>query len=608
MPLAPVNAGVLARDLFADRIPRGENDRTHYGKSLDLQRIDFALRSAERGRMSGITDIAREQLTYDGHLSAVLQKRLNRLAALDWDLVPASGATVDGGKAEAYASFVRAQLESIPRFRDALVDLAWGVYDNRAALELEWRFFGGVWNLTGLHWIHPRRLSFGADRDLHVIDTRADAGDFRDRGYPIEHVPYKFCVYKPRLFNDYPEREGLAIRTLYWSYFGRVGVRERNMLQEIFGRPWRIVSPIPGDALAGNDEAAASAFETVKRLGYHNTARLPVGYKLDIIQPFTGAGQVSGDIISHSEKVQSKLVLGSTGTTDAVSTGLGSSIGDAHLSEEDLIIWSDARREAETVEDQITDAIIAVNFGPHEVDHAPRFIFRTEPPISREAEGKRLQAALDLGMPVTLEEAREKLGVQEIRDGEAYIIKVARPADFGQIPQPPAPEIVYPVGEAPAPGELAEPPMPGFNLPAGGDGMPPAAPPAGGLPPEPAPVPALPAAALASEDVDEPDAVAVLCEKMTELQIPACEHGRKNVCTWCGIERVRDVELVNGEPRWKIEWRPIRAPALAAGKAAWLVLLAKAQPSLSTEDLEQIGSASLDEIRLIVGTRETPAA
>jgi phage gp29-like protein len=606
MPLVPVNTGVLAKGFFADRIPRSEADRTHYGKSLDLQRIDYALRSAERGRMSLITDISREQLTYDGHLSAVLQKRLNRLAALDWDVTAATGEHVNTDKAEFYAGFVRSQLESVPCFRDAITYLAWAIYDNRAALELDWRFFRSTWNLIGLNWIHPRRLSFGSGRDVQVIDTRSDAGDFRDTGYPIERVPYKFCVYAPKLFNDYPEREGLAIRTLYWSYFGRCGVRERNALQEVFGRPWRIVKPTEGDAAAINEETGAAAFEAVRKLGHHNTARLPRGWTLDIIQPFTGAGQVSGDIIGHSEKVQSKLVLGSTGTTDAVSTGLGSSIGDAHLSEEDLIIWSDARRAGETIEDQITDAIIAVNFGPGEVDHAPKFAFVTEPPVSREEEGKRFGTALDLGIPVSLEEARDKLGIQEVREGQPYIIKVQRPADFGQAPMPPAAEIVYPVGKAPDPGELAEPPMPAFNLPAGGDGMPPdATPPAGALP-EPA-LPALPASTTVPDD-DEPDAIAALCEKMNELKIPACEHGRKNLCTWCGIERERDVELVDGEARWIIKWRPLKTPMLHAGKAAWLVLLSRAQPTLTTDDLDVIGQAPLDELRLIVAARESPTA
>jgi len=565
--MVPVSAGVLARDLFANRIPRSENERTHYGKALDLMRIDYALRSAERGRMSLITDIAREQLTYDGHLSAILQKRLNRLAALDWDIVPASGDDIDPDKAEFYAAYVRAQLESVPRFRDALVDIAWGVFDGRAASELDWRFRDGEWVLEGLNWIHPRRLSFGPHRDVRVIDTERELGEFRDVGFPLARVPYKFVVYCPRLFGDYPEREGLAIRTLYWSYFGRCGVRERNLLQEVFGRPWRVVEQIEGSLVAANPESAEAAKAAVERLGYHNTARLPAGWKLNVIQPFSGAGQVSGDIIDHSQKVQSKLVLGSTGTTDAVSTGLGSSIGDAHLSEEDLIIASDARREAETIEDGVADAIIAVNFGPEEVSHAPRFVFRTEPPVSREGEIARLKGALDIGMRISLEEAQQKLGIQEVREGEPYIVRVQRASEPYQQAPAPAPEIVYPIGAAPGLGELAPQPDESLNLPAGGDGMPPATPPAGGLPPAPSAPPALPAATQGA-DVDEPDSVAALCEVMNEHQIAACEHGRKNVCEWCGIERERSVEVVGGEAKWIVKWRPLKktapAPSLRA--------------------------------------------
>jgi phage gp29-like protein len=555
-----VKAGVLGKHLFADLIPQAENERPHHGKLLDLQRIDFALRSAERGRMMLLTDIAREQLTYDGHLSAVLQKRINRVAALGWDVVPATGEAINQDTAELYASFVRAQLEAIPHFRDALTKLAWAVFDGRAASELDWQYYRGCWNVIGLNWIHPRRLSFGRHRDLRVIDTRQDVGEFRDVGFPIGEVPYKFVIYTPQLFCDYPEREGLATRTLYWSYFGRCGVRERNLLQEVFGRPWRVVKPIPESAVSFNDDTGKAAYEAVQRLGHHNTAKLPQGWDLDVIQPFSGAGQVSGDIISHSEKVQSKLVLGSTGTTDAVSTGLGSSIGDAHLSEEDLIIATDALRLAEAIEDAVTDAIIAVNFGPQEVDHAPRFLFRTEPPVSREEEGNRLQKALDLGLRVSVEEAQEKLGVQEIRDGQPYLVKVQRPAGFGQLAPPPAPEIVYPTGKAPTPGELAEVPVPAFNVPAGGDEGPPrATPPAGALPEgEVPPAPQGP-------DEDEPDAIASLAQKMTEAQVERCEHGRLNRCLLCGIERVRDFEVVNGETVWKIEWRPIRlAPPPAA--------------------------------------------
>jgi phage gp29-like protein len=547
------NPTVLQKEFFGEHVPKEEQYRTYYGKALDLQRIDYAIRSANQGLMRPMTDIARETVALDGHLSSTLQKRLNRLAALDWDLHPATGEDVDTEKAEFYSTFVRLQLEAIPRFRDAITKLAWAVFDARSGSEIAWRWHTSRWNVHGLNWIHPRRISFGPDRDLRVVDSSRESGGFRDIGFPLERLPYKFLTYAPQLFCDYPEREGLAPRCLYWSFFQRFGTRERMALLELFGRPWRIVKPLPGATTSV--EGMQSAFETVKMLGYHNTARLPAGWDVDVIQPFTGAGQVSGEVIDHAQKVISKLILGNTGTTDAVSTGLGSSIGDAHVSEEDLIIWSDARRLAEVIEDQLTDAIIAVNFGPEETAHAPKFIFRTEPPMDRAAELARITGALGVGLDVSLEEAREKLGVREVRDGQPYLRRIQRPAAFGQLQPPPLPEVIYPIGEAPPAGELADAPDVGINIPGGGaNGLPPAAPSPGATP-----LPALPAATGMSADDDEPDAVAALCDKMTELQIPACEHGRKNVCTWCGIERVRDVEMVNGEAVWKIEWRPIRA-------------------------------------------------
>lgn len=570
MASPPVQEDVLGREFFGDRVPMTENYRTHYGKALDLQLIDYALRQAEHGSMAMMTDVCRETVQLDGHLSSVLQKRINRLAALAWQVTPASGPRVNPKKADLLASYVRDQIDATARFREAITKLAWAVFDARAASELDWRWLDGDWALLGLHWIHPRRLSFGSYRDIRVIDPQHQAaGNFRDVGFPLEQIPYKFAVYRPQLFNDYPEREGLGPRCLYWSRFGRFGVHERNLLLELFGRPWRIIKPLAGaPATALNIESARSAYEAVKALGYNTVCRLPPGFDLDIHQPFTGAGQVSEAVIDHSMKVLSKLVLGNTGTTDAVSTGLGSSIGNAHVSEEDLIIWADANRLAEVIEDQITDAIVAVNFGPDEVINAPKFSFRTEAPLSTEEEGKRITVALDVGLPVSVEQAREKLGIQEIKPGEPYLIKVLRPADFGQIAPPPAPEIVYPVGTEHEPGELAPQPIDALGLPpGGGPGLPMPKPSPGALPPPAAPPPpALPAAAASlGPDVEEPDAVAALCEKMNEYQISACEHGRKNVCEWCGIERERDVEMVGGEPKWIIKWKPLRkAPGAPA--------------------------------------------
>ena len=579
----PPYPGDLGRTYFAGHVPETEQYRPYWGRSLDLTKIESAIVSANMGLMARMTDLSRETIMLDGDVSAFLQKRLNRVAALDWDCIPATGTGLDEGRAKERAAEVRENLQMIPNFRDRIMDLAWGNFDGRAASELEWLRRGVKWQVKDLHWIHPRRLSFGPCRDLRVIDPQRQTGNFQDVGFPLELVPYKFVTFRPRLFGDYQEREGLAPRTLYWSFFKRLGTREQLELMEIFGKPWRILIPkfgqngvmTPG---LQNTDAYAKAFQALQMLGFHNTAQMPPGVDVQIVQPQEGAGQVHNDVVKACRDVLSKLFLGGVATTDAISTGLGSTIGDIHLTEEDLIIAGDARRIAECLEDQLTDAIVIANYGPSEVVYAPKFVIRTDPPMDRVAEGTRIKAAIDVGLRVAEEEARERLGFRAVRADEAYIGRIQREVPPGQIPPPPAPETVWPVGNSPPPGEIPDLPDVALNLPdAHGEPIPgpdaagtPPARGAPGLPPpsaEPGALPAAPgdlpaAASTGDEDLIEPDEIAELAAQMTELGVDQCAHGKKNRCPLCGVERSRRVEVgPDGSHVWPVAWKPIGAKA-----------------------------------------------
>ncbi len=615
-PIVPApNPGALARTYFGDHLPENENYRPYWGRSLDLRAIEGAIIQANYGLMSRLTDLARETIMLDGHANALLQKRLNRVAALDWDVQPAAGPGIDEARAKDRAAEVRDNLEMIPNFRDRIMDIAWGNFDGRSAAELEWYRLGRSWRVRNLHWIHPRRLSFGPDRDLRVIDPQMQYSNFQDVGFALELVPYKFVVFKPRLFGDYQEREGLAPRTLYWSFFARLGKREQMELMEIFGKPWRIMIPklgTPNVAPGGqNSDAYAAAMSALELLGGRSVARLPPGVELMVVQPQQGAGQVHDQVIQDCRNVLTKMYLGGVATTEAVSTGLGSTIGNVHLSEEDLIIASDARRIAECLEDQLTDAIIVANYGPGEALYAPRFRIRTDPPIDRKEEGERLSLALNVGLRIAEQEARERLGLREVRPDEAYLIRFQRPVEPGQQPPPPAAETVWPPGEAPVAGEIPDTPELVVNLPAEGDpgsDTNPALPAGSGAQPpllpsgEPAAQPGAPtppaapspgdgsAAGVteASSDAPDDDEAALLAQRMTELGLERCAHQKVNRCRICGIERVRSgVELdANGEAVWPTVWRPI------GGKAAASPAPGADAPSLPAPDDAALPGAS----------------
>lgn len=62
-----------------------------------------------------------------------------------------------------------------------------------------------------------------------------------------------------------------------------------------------------------------------------------------------------------------------------------------------------------------------------------------------------------------------------------------------------------------------------------------------------------------STSVDfEDDAAEQLAEKMTEHGIERCQHGANNRCPRCGIERVRDFDVMpDGTHAWRVIWRAI---------------------------------------------------
>lgn len=462
-PSGPTKAYTLEQLMFGN-IPRLQNYRQDHGKGLNLDTISRAFRGAFRGAMEMITDMGRETLTLDGHLTGIVQKRFNRVAAIPWQVNANDGAGMrdyDRGKATAYADFVRRQLHRIPMFSSRLSDLEWAIWDNRAVHEIDWEVVPGrdvgeekmslAWRVRDLHWVHPRRISFTQDRQLAIIDSEV-ASDFRPKGFLPGSIPEKFIQYTPRLFGDYAEREGLLMRCMHWSFFQRLGTRERLQLMEIFGSPWRIAYSDSEKAV--NDDAIKSAFNLLQNMNSRVAAWLPHGTKAEFFQPAAGSGQIHKDQIEDARFVLSKLVLGSTGSTDAVSTGLGSSIGDAHLSEEDLIIAGDLLRCANVIEHHLTDRIIELNFGMEGLPYAPTFSFNIQALLKRKEEIENIAAATKGGLVIAAEEAYERAGYRMPRSDEPVLQMVAAPT-MGGMPQGEARvRIVYPAGKAPAPGDL----------------------------------------------------------------------------------------------------------------------------------------------------------
>jgi len=441
--------------------------RQRFGRAISLDVIERALRNAYNGSMRDVTDLSRETIDTDPHLASVLTKRFRPLGALTGDVDPAEGPGVDEEKAEFYATVVREQLKQMNGFSRMVGRLAWGLWDGRACEELQWldlvdgpshpKYGQATLGVANSEWIHPRRLSFGPMRELRIIeDDWSYPGGFREYGLAVRDVPFKFVWWTPQLFGDYQEREGLAQRTMYWSFFKRFGARERMILCELYGKPLRWLEVDPTASVS--EVALKDAERVADSLGGTFTARMPRGVKLHLDRPEHDSGKIHQEIIKDTDEQISKLVLGQIGTTQGVASGLNSNVGGVMQDEQGDVHGADANLLSEVIEDMLCDAIIAVNFGPGETTHAPTFTLRVVTPKDSAKETARLKGALDCGLPVRLSEAYEVVGFSQPAEGDP-VVRMEQPAASGAFGTAPAARavIVWPKGKAPLPGELQAP-------------------------------------------------------------------------------------------------------------------------------------------------------
>ncbi len=418
MSVREITISDLRRRIVPRRLPRSEEYRTYYGRSLDMARIEYAIRQAECGQMVAITDLESETLSLDGHVQALAVKRFGAIQSTPWGLTPAKGPDIDAGLAEELADLVRAQLTQIPCFGERLYDLAWAEYDGRGAHEIQWEQRPGrdPWWVRQLDWIHPRRLSFDRARDLRLIDTWQQTGNFADDGLRLADVPGKFIWWLPRLFREYPEREGLAPRSLYWTFFKRFSWRYRMILIELFAVPWRIVK---GGEYA-SPEGLEAAEEAAEALGRDTTARFERDIDLDVVFPHENSGQLFQMTSDDVDKQMSKLWLGNTGTTDTNDTNRAGGI--VAKGEQDIIHHRLGEGLSGRVQEQLVVPIVALNRGHDAVKCAPRFALQTDPPRDREKGMGLLERAVALQVPVAIDEVRETSGTRAPDDDEAYVV------------------------------------------------------------------------------------------------------------------------------------------------------------------------------------------
>lgn len=418
----------LQDSIYSGEIPLTEQNRRYFGRSLTPEYIEQSVRWAELGHMRDLTDLQYESMFIDPHFSAVVGKRMRAMASIKTQVIPASGMGIDGERAKLYAEVVRQQVAWIPNWKQQVRRLNWAQCHGRAALEKVWRENPAgskvQWRIDCLNWIHPRRLSFGPERELRVRDDQFAGAGFERKGLDLRQLPFKFISFTPQQFNDYPEREGFGPRGLYFSFFKRFGWRERLILLEVFGKPWRIVYTDDANVQQETlDEAAISA----DAMGANATGVMPPGVKAEIESPDHSAGQIHKDVSAECNDEISKLVLGTTRTTDAKPGALGSSGDEVGQDEQSSVFAADGWDMSDLLTEQIAADIIVLNFGAEALDHAPRIELKYEVTASRGTEIERTTKVYGMGQPLKKSEFYERTGFTQPAPEDEVVQQQAAP-------------------------------------------------------------------------------------------------------------------------------------------------------------------------------------
>ena len=441
------------RRIFAGDVPQSEwMGRARYGALLDLDRVDNAIRAADVGIMWLLADIVRECLQHNPKAQGILGKAIAPLATADYDVTPAEGDGIDKAEAERWATFVRTALAGLRGFRQGLHDLGIGFLDGRAALEVEY----ATPNARGerlprsIEWIVPQRLSYGPSRELLIIDRWGDAGLFRRRGPVLDDVPGKFIQFKPRMFGELQEREGLAPRYVFWLIFDRFVWRHRMKLTESFGFPWRIIEQelantlsglklpradggeggSPGDDTDALDYTLAEAQQVVR----DGTMVLLPGQKATVTYP---PAEVNEFFTQGSEQIMNRLDV----LTNHVSIATDAPRANAIVlkSPEDTLFNLRGLLINEAIQTDLVNVLVELNGGPSALPYAPKFQLRTQAPRDRNGEVDRI-IKVSAAVPVGRGTLYEASGIRPPNQGEELVTPPAPPGlgDAGGMSGPPA--------------------------------------------------------------------------------------------------------------------------------------------------------------------------
>jgi len=397
---------------LAEEVARPEliGMRTFWDQSaasgLTPERLAQMLRGSIRGDIRPYLELAEEMEERDPHYFSVLGTRKRALSRI------AASVEEEKGVDKKIIDAVRDLVEE-PAFRDMLRDLVDAFGKGYSAIEIMWGERDGLWRPQGYVWRDPKYFTFDyiSRTELRLAELTMIDGSLLP--------PAKFIVHRPKLKSGIPIRSGLA-RIVAWAYlFKNYSLKDWQVFLDVFGMPIRLGKYHP----AATPEERRKLLTAVASIAVDAAAIIPESMAVEFIEAKQNGGQPFEDMCRYLDEQISKAVLGQTMSTDGHAGGLAQA--KIHNQVRIDILEDDADQIGTTINRDLIAWFVRLNWG--DKADAPRVVFPVAEPEDVAVLSDALAKLVPVGLRVSAQEIREKIGVREPEDGEE-VLEAPKPA------------------------------------------------------------------------------------------------------------------------------------------------------------------------------------
>lgn len=364
----------------------------HTADGMTPTRLAKIHKQAAEGEPLDYFKLAEDIEERDLHYTAVLSTRKRSVSQLPITVTPAS----DAPEHKKHAEFIQSWIDE-GVLQKSLFDILDAIGKGISIMEIEWRVHGGH-TCPGDFIYRPQRwFKFDPEDGETLLLDEGSKGEML--------IPHKFVIHRHKAKSGLTVRAGIA-RVASWAWMYKTfTTNDWALFVQNYGAPIRLGRY----GTNASEEEKDVLWKAVSNIAGDCAAIVPMGMEIEFVE-VGGKGSTTDLFEKRANWLDmqiSKLVLGQTTTTDAVSGG--HAVAKEHRLVQEDIERADAILLSATINEQIIPNMVAFNFGPQ--DRYPKVHVGRPDEVDMETFASAFEKLAPMGLTAEANWMRSRLGI-----------------------------------------------------------------------------------------------------------------------------------------------------------------------------------------------------